>query len=81
MNLETATRIRDSLLDVQETVSDWDDQLFQNPNFRETCHDIYESCRTVMDVIDHSLSVSEEGDQNDSASGLEVGQQFHDSNS
>ena len=60
-------------------MSDWDDQLFLNSNFRETCEDIYESCRTVMDVIDHSLSVCDEDDQNDSVSGEEVCEQSHDS--
>jgi len=72
MDLESTTRIRDSLLDIKETISDWDDGPLQNNNLRETCKDIYQTCCTVMNIMDNFLSVSDQEEGDDSDSNLEV---------
>ena len=53
------TRIRDSLLNIKETISDWNDGPLQNNDLQDTCKDIYQTCCTVMDIMDNSLSVSD----------------------
>jgi hypothetical protein len=72
MDFESTTRIRDSLLDIKETISDWDDGPLQNNNLRETCKDIYQTCCIVMNVMDNFLSVSDQEEGDDSDSSLEV---------
>jgi hypothetical protein len=56
MDFESTTRIRDSLLDIKETILDWDDGPLQNDNLRETCKDIYETCCTVIILYTKSIT-------------------------
>ena|ERR1700728_4650173 len=53
MDFESTTQICDSLLDIKETILDWDDGLLQNNNLREMCNDIYKTCCTSEKCDSH----------------------------